>query len=251
MRFLTLVAVCFAALPAWAQDNMGGAAAGGAPTAGGAPAARRPFPIQLEDASGDGLVPAIVLGLVAFALVIVWLAARKRPAPRQPIYESSAAKSLKPSEPPPLPDGDKPCPDCAEKVKADARVCRFCGYRWPAVATRATPKPSARSWPAFAGLAAIPFAIGSAASAVSLSGMPPECQRMMSVMRDMSVLAGRPQPDKDLVLTERQIELAGRISREKQRELCVQVLEQTKASPYVDDMDDAFQRRLYESPHRP
>lgn len=25
----------------------------------------------------------------------------------------------------------KRCPDCAEKIKADARVCRFCGYRYP------------------------------------------------------------------------------------------------------------------------
>lgn len=24
----------------------------------------------------------------------------------------------------------KPCPDCAETVKRDARVCRHCGYRW-------------------------------------------------------------------------------------------------------------------------
>jgi hypothetical protein len=41
--------------------------------------------------------------------------------------------------PPPLADAEassdredamKRCPDCAENVKAAARVCRFCGYRF-------------------------------------------------------------------------------------------------------------------------
>ena len=32
---------------------------------------------------------------------------------------------------------EKVCPDCAETVKGEARVCRFCGYRFDGAATDA------------------------------------------------------------------------------------------------------------------
>jgi hypothetical protein len=48
------------------------------------------------------------------------------------------------------PDGTKVCADCAETVKAQARICRFCGYRFerllsipaPLVAPVPTPGPT-------------------------------------------------------------------------------------------------------------
>ena len=47
---------------------------------------------------------------------------------------------------------EKTCPDCAEKVKAEARVCRFCGYRFDlaeAEQRRAEEEASLTGWQRF------------------------------------------------------------------------------------------------------
>jgi hypothetical protein len=61
-----------------------------------------------------------------------------------------ATSSFPPPPMPPelLPETGKKCPDCAEMVKVDARVCRFCGYRFdqaPVAKHKATTTSRARS----------------------------------------------------------------------------------------------------------
>lgn len=40
--------------------------------------------------------------------------------------------------------GMKKCPDCAEWVRGDARVCRFCGYRFEPTPPQRQPRKRAR-----------------------------------------------------------------------------------------------------------
>jgi hypothetical protein len=37
-------------------------------------------------------------------------------------------------------DETKECPDCAERIKAKANVCRFCGYRYPLLSVESIPE---------------------------------------------------------------------------------------------------------------
>lgn len=51
------------------------------------------------------------------------------------VLSPSVAYRPPPRQPEPQKPDEKVCPDCAETIKAAARVCRFCGYRFDGPAT--------------------------------------------------------------------------------------------------------------------
>ena len=56
--------------------------------------------------------------LIGWVVAMVWALATEAPVEQEPDL--------------PVPVSTKKCPDCAESVMADARKCRFCGFRFEA-----------------------------------------------------------------------------------------------------------------------
>jgi len=78
-----------------------------------------------------GAVGLLVVGLGAGAGLVFgyrWLARRKRT--RLPAATTAVVPTVAPVSSSSDVDGMKPCPDCAELVRIDARACRYCGYRF-------------------------------------------------------------------------------------------------------------------------
>ena len=81
---------------------------------------------------GSPGIGVYLAGVGALLMIIGGLELTRRRAPRA---ESAASGDGDPTA-----EGDtKTCPECAESVKAAARVCRYCGYRFDSETSTAPP----------------------------------------------------------------------------------------------------------------
>jgi predicted RNA-binding Zn-ribbon protein involved in translation (DUF1610 family) len=88
-------------------------------------------PDRTVDTSQPGMVADLGIavyvagagGAVAIIGSLILLRSAQRPAPDDPVVAAGAGKAT-----------TKKCPDCAETILADAKVCKHCGYRFSATA---------------------------------------------------------------------------------------------------------------------
>jgi hypothetical protein len=76
---------------------------------------------RFSDASFRAIAAILLVGIVLIEAAFRWSNRRKRPP------------------------SSKTCPDCAETIKAGARVCRYCGYRFDPEETSEPAPPHPRS----------------------------------------------------------------------------------------------------------
>lgn len=88
------------------------------------------FPTSQTWAPGSYGCGAFVLALILFVIAIgivifIYMLLVKPPGTLSVTYEYRPAPK---PQPPALPVDEKTCPQCAERVKAAAKVCRFCNH---------------------------------------------------------------------------------------------------------------------------
>lgn len=68
----------------------------------------------------NALLMMIFIGFITAPIVYIWS-----------IYDAyTVAKQINAQAETDMIRNTKPCPNCAERVKAEANVCRFCGYQF-------------------------------------------------------------------------------------------------------------------------
>lgn len=150
----------------------------------------------------------------------------------------------------------KKCPDCAEMVLPDARVCRHCGFRWsPPIDTKPLPSPLSTSkrmrWiivSSAAVLVATAISILVAVTSGSDTSLPPECHQVLSLMEGRVSSTKLAEAKSALQMTSDSKEVCAELLRSgktpAQLEGDIQVAEILINTTLANALDAHYRRRL-------
>lgn len=100
------------------------------------PASRTSLPTRDSGPSSPGIPPAAIIGIVAGGVAVVGVilvASRKGSRAPTAVTRRSPVTAVMTPAPRPAasapPDDTIECPNCAERIKKKANVCRFCNFK--------------------------------------------------------------------------------------------------------------------------